>query len=178
MFMAQRVKTWAHFTHTLKRCRMAFTHTYNHSVKAVYPAMRQADKISLLSQCDRAKVGCVFVATSGDILVASNNHSHGGMKSGHSCITTGHELIDQHCCATTHAEIACIVAAMKNAISLEDCVCVVTHTPCVSCSIALIEVGIKLLYIKSRYKEVPQTYQWFMKKGIRVFDWNFNLLEW
>lgn len=151
---------------------------YRHNVRAIYPAMRLASRIALTSQCDRAKVGCAFVGEDATILVASNNHSHGGMKKDHSCVTNGHYMVDSHCCATVHAEIACIVEAMKNALSLEKSACVITHTPCMYCSIALIEVGIKLLYIKERYREDSHMYKMLIQKGIKVFDWNFNALKW
>lgn len=144
----------------------------------IYNAMQLALSMSEKSQCDRAKVGCVFLSWSGEQLAAAYNRPHKGNKKNETCASHGHLLVDGHCLRTIHAEQVCLVEANKYCVDLENSILVVTHTPCMVCTPLIIEAGIKEIYIRERYRENHVTYQWLKENAIKVYDWHFSRMAW
>lgn len=142
--------------------------------QAMQLAMQMADK----SECDRAKVGCVFLSWAGETLVSAFNRPHKGNKQGETCKSHGHLLVDGHCCRTIHAEQIAIIEAGKYCVDIENTILVVTHTPCLVCTPLLIEAGVKEIYIKDRYRENHASYQWLVENCIKVYDWHFRRIAW
>jgi dCMP deaminase len=136
------------------------------------------------SECDRLRVACCAVPyLSYEKPVFGANYSHSGNGIAFNgeritCDTHGHQLVDNHCVRSIHAEQAMLIQALKSKINISGRSLIVTHTPCVTCSILMIEVGIKDIFIGEQYKPQHFVYQWFRNAGIEVYDWQFNQLEW
>ena len=102
------------------------------------------------STCDRAHVGAIVVNKDHRIVATGYNGSV-GRKTPH-CSEIGHAMRDGHCIATQHAELNCISYCAKEGISMGDCVIYVTHFPCLNCTKALIQSGIKKIYYDEAYR--------------------------
>ena len=50
---------------------------------------------------------------------------------------------DGHCIATIHAEMNALLYCAKEGISVKNCIVYVTHFPCLNCTKALVQAGIK-----------------------------------
>ena len=59
---------------------------------------------------------------------------------------------DGHCIATIHAEINALLYCAKEGISVKNSTAYVTHFPCLNCTKALIQAGIKKIYYKNDYR--------------------------
>ena len=59
---------------------------------------------------------------------------------------------DGHCIATIHAEMNALIYCAKEGISVKGCTAYVTHFPCLNCTKALIQAGIKKIYYKYDYR--------------------------
>lgn len=59
---------------------------------------------------------------------------------------------DGHCIATIHAEINALLYCAKEGISVKNCTVYVTHFPCLNCTKALIQAGIKKIYFINDYR--------------------------
>lgn len=111
--------------------------------------MEITDLVASRSTCDRAWVGCLLVNDDNRIVSSGYN----GSVSGNShCDDVGHTMRDGHCIATIHAEINALLYCAKEGISVKDCTAYVTHFPCLNCTKALIQAGIKQIYYKNDYR--------------------------
>lgn len=102
------------------------------------------------STCDRAHVGAVVVNKEHRIVATGYNGSV-GRKTPH-CSEVGHAIRDDHCIATQHAELNCISYCAKEGIPMDGCVIYVTHFPCLHCTKALIQSGIKKIFYEEAYR--------------------------
>lgn len=110
--------------------------------------MKIAFAVSERSTCDRAFVGCVLVNDK-QILTTGFNGSPAGQEH---CDSAGHLLVDGHCIRTIHAETNSIIQAALHGISTKNATCYVTHLPCVNCTKALINAGIKRIVYSVAYR--------------------------
>lgn len=111
--------------------------------------MNIADLVSERSTCDRAYVGCVLVNNDHRIVSTGYNGSISGNPQ---CDEIGHTMRDGHCIATIHAEMNALLSCAKHGISTKDSTCFVTHFPCLNCTKALIQAGIKKIYYRQAYR--------------------------
>ncbi|ADL52471.1 deoxycytidylate deaminase [Clostridium cellulovorans] len=102
------------------------------------------------STCDRANVGAVIVNSENRIVATGYNGSVGS-KTPH-CDDIGHVMRENHCIATQHAEINCLCYCAKEGIPVKNSVIYVTHFPCLNCTKALIQAGIKKIYYSNDYR--------------------------
>ncbi|MCI5675175.1 MAG: cytidine/deoxycytidylate deaminase family protein [Ezakiella sp.] len=103
--------------------------------------------VSKRSTCDRAFVGCVLV--NGDHRIVSTGYN-GSVAGNPHCSDVGHVMRDGHCIATIHAEMNALLYCAKEGISVKGCTAYITHFPCLNCTKALIQAGIKrIVYIES-----------------------------
>ena len=109
--------------------------------------------------CDRAYVGCVLVNDENRIISTGYN---GSVSKNPHCDEAGHTMRDGHCIATIHAEMNALLYCAKEGIKTKGAICYVTHFPCLNCTKALIQAGIKKIY----YVE-----------GYRIDDYAITLLE-
>lgn len=111
--------------------------------------MEITELVASRSTCDRAFVGCILVNDNNRIVSTGYNGSVSG--SPH-CDDIGHTMRDGHCIATIHAEMNALLYCAKEGISVKNCTAYVTHFPCLNCTKALIQAGIKQIYYKHDYR--------------------------
>ncbi len=111
--------------------------------------MEITELVASRSTCDRAWVGCLLVNSSNRIVSTGYNGSVSGNPH---CDDVGHTMRDGHCIATIHAEMNALLYCAKEGISVKDCSAYVTHFPCLNCTKALIQAGIKKIYYKNDYR--------------------------
>ncbi|MBU5439240.1 cytidine/deoxycytidylate deaminase family protein [Tissierella sp. MSJ-40] len=111
--------------------------------------MQIAEIVATRSTCDRAEVGCLIV--NDDHRIVSSGYN-GSISGNDHCDDVGHTIRDGHCIATIHAEINALVYCAKEGIAVKNCTVYVTHFPCLNCTKALIQAGIKQIYYKNDYR--------------------------
>ncbi|WBW50085.1 cytidine/deoxycytidylate deaminase family protein [Peptoniphilus equinus] len=111
--------------------------------------MTIAQMVATRSTCDRAFVGCVIVNDEHRIVSTGYNGSVAGNPS---CDEIGHTMRDGHCIATIHAEMNALLYCAKEGTSVRGCSCYVTHFPCLNCTKALIQAGIKRIVYQEAYR--------------------------
>lgn len=108
-----------------------------------------AEIVATRSTCNRAEIGCLIVNDDNRIVSSGYNGSISGNPH---CDDVGHTMRDGHCIATIHAEINALIYCAREGISVKDCVAYITHFPCLNCTKALIQAGIKKIYYKNDYR--------------------------
>jgi dCMP deaminase len=110
--------------------------------------MDVASRTSLMSRCERLKVGAVIVKKDNIISFSWNGTSPG----------------DDNCCEyeedgvlvtkpeVIHAEEHAILKLAKQGCSGKKSILICTHAPCISCARMIHNVGIKTVYYKDIYK--------------------------
>ena len=111
--------------------------------------MNIAKEVATRSTCDRKYVGAVIVREK-TILSTGYNGSIKGLPH---CDEAGHEMVDDHCIRTTHAEANAIVQAAKNGIEINKSDIYVTASPCYNCFKLIANGGIKTIYYGEFYRE-------------------------
>lgn len=100
--------------------------------------------------CDRAHVGCVLVRDK-QVLTTGYN---GAARSLEDCDLVGHLMIDGHCRRTLHAEQNAIIQAALHGVSTAGATAYITHSPCLTCVLMLINAGIKRVVYSGAYQDV------------------------
>ena len=111
--------------------------------------MNIAKEVATRSTCDRKYVGAVIVREK-TILSTGYNGSIKGLPH---CNEAGHEMVDDHCIRTTHAEANAIVQAAKNGVEINKSDIYVTASPCYNCFKLIANAGIKTIYYGEFYRE-------------------------
>ena len=111
--------------------------------------MEIAEIVATRSTCDRAEVGCLIVNDDNRIVSTGYNGSISGNPH---CNDVGHVMRDGHCIATIHAEINALIYCAREGIPVKGCRVYVTHFPCLNCTKALIQAGIKKIYYRNDYR--------------------------
>lgn len=111
--------------------------------------MEITDLVASRSTCDRAFVGCLLV--NDDNRIVSTGYNGSVAKNPH-CDDVGHTMRNNHCIATIHAEMNALLYCAKEGIPVKGCSAYVTHFPCLDCTKALIQAGIKKIYFKNNYR--------------------------
>lgn len=124
--------------------------------------MANAELISKRSTCDRAFVGAVLVKNNRIIATGYN----GGVSETENCNEAGHQMDDGHCIRTVHAEMNALIQCAKEGISTSDTEIYVTHFPCINCTKALLQAGIKKITYKTVYRPHAFALELIDKKGI------------
>ncbi len=111
--------------------------------------MKIAEQAAARSTCDRKFVGAVVVRDR-NILSTGYNGSISGMQH---CDEVGHEIENDHCIATVHAEANAIIQAAKNGVAIRDATIYVTASPCYQCFKLITNSGIKEIVYKEFYRD-------------------------
>ena len=123
------------------------------------------------SKCCRAKVGAILVK---DNRIISTGYN--GKPSGWNDEACSDEC--KGCKETIHAEVNAIIFAAKNGMSTKDCVLYVTHSPCQSCCLAIIQAGIKVVFFEELYvsksSDGEDGIRMLKEAGIKVFKYEKN----
>ena len=117
------------------------------------------------STCDRAFVGCVLVNKDHRIVSTGYNGSASGAPH---CDEIGHTMRDGHCIATIHAEMNALLYCAKEGISAKNTRAYVTHFPCLNCTKALIQAGIKSIYYENAYRVDEYALELLKLAGVEV----------
>lgn len=123
--------------------------------------------------CDRGRSGCI-IAKNNRILVTGYVGSPAGLPH---CDEVGHMLkkmihedgtVTQHCVRTVHAEQNAICQAAKNGISIDGATLYCKMTPCRTCSMLIINCGIKRVVCEKRYHDSADSLAMFAQAGVEV----------
>lgn len=123
--------------------------------------MAQAMLLSLRSTCARLSVGATLVK---DNRVIAGGYN-GAVSGEFHCIEHGCYMEDGHCIRTIHAEVNALLQCSKNGVSTEGASVYVTHFPCVHCTKALLQAGVKNIYYREDYKNHPYAIELIEKTG-------------
>lgn len=130
------------------------------------------------STCSRLHVGAIF-AREGRILVTGYNGAPSGLPHcDHSCSCGGDFNLehlslcpaDKPCTTAVHAEQNGISYAAKWGIKLEDSELYVTHMPCLTCALSLVNVGIKRVFYSKPFRD-HSGIRLLESAGIEVLDY-------
>lgn len=124
--------------------------------------MANAELIAKRSTCDRAFVGAVLVRQKRIIATGYN----GGVAATDNCNEVGHEMEDGHCIRTVHAEMNALIQCAKEGLSTDGTEIYVTHFPCVNCTKALLQAGIKKITYKESYRPHPFAIKLMKQRGV------------
>jgi dCMP deaminase len=111
--------------------------------------MKIAEQAATRSTCDRKFVGAVVVRDR-NILSTGYNGSIGGMPH---CDEVGHEMENDHCIATVHAEANAIIQAAKHGVATKDATIYITASPCYSCFKLIANSGISRIVYGEFYRD-------------------------
>jgi len=113
--------------------------------------------------CDRLHVGCVLVRDK-QVLTTGYN---GAARSLDDCDLVGHLLIDGHCRRTLHAEQNAIIQAALHGVSTAGATAYLTHQPCMTCALMLINAGIVRVIYSGEYQD-ENSIKFFNAAGISL----------
>ncbi len=130
-----------------------------------------ANAISKRATCDRGRSGCV-IARDRRILVTGYVGSPAGLphcdEAGHLFKKTIHEdgHVTKHCVRTVHAEQNAICQAAKFGISIDGATLYCRMTPCITCSMLLINSGIIRVVCEKRYHNAVDSEKLLKEAGV------------
>ncbi|CEG27937.1 dCMP deaminase [Bacillus sp. B-jedd] len=126
--------------------------------------MAQSHLLALRSTCTRLMVGATIVR---DKRIIAGGYN-GSIAGGEHCTDHGCYVIDHHCVRTIHAEMNALLQCAKFGVPTGGAEIYVTHFPCLQCSKAIIQAGIKTVYFASDYKNHPYAMELFEKANVRT----------
>lgn len=134
--------------------------------------------VSKRSTCDRGRASCVFVK---DKQILATGYAGSPIGFPH-CDDVGHELkqsvnddgtISSHCVRTVHAEQNAICQVAKRGISIDGSTVYVNMTPCRTCTMLLINCGVKRVYAVRKYHAGAESEKMFKKAKIKL-EYKYN----
>lgn len=106
--------------------------------------IKMAEDASKLSNCPRAKCGCVALIKDDEIVqtISGYNHHVGD----ENC-----ELVDNHCVSAVHAEVDMIHQSMLKQVSLWGATIISLEYPCQRCMVELANCKVDKVYYRNNY---------------------------
>jgi dCMP deaminase len=137
--------------------------------------MEIMDTVSKRATCDRGRSGCV-IAKENQLLVSgyvgSPNHLPHCDEVGHIIKKVMHidegDRISEHCVRTVHAEQNAICQAAKRGISIDGATLYCRMTPCRTCTMLIINSGIKRVVCQRKYQLAKESEDMFVQAGIQL----------
>ncbi len=126
--------------------------------------MTQSHLLAMRSTCTRLSVGATIVR---DKRIIAGGYN-GSISGGEHCTEKGCYVVDNHCIRTIHAEINALLQCAKFGASTDGAEIYVTHFPCVHCSKAIIQSGIKAVYYAEDYKNHAYAIEMFQSSEVKV----------
>lgn len=111
--------------------------------------MNIARQVATRSTCDRKHVGAVVVR---ERTILSTGYN-GSIRAMPHCDDVGHDLENDHCVATVHAEANAIIQAAKNGVQVEGAEIYTTASPCWNCFKLIANSGIREIYYGEFYRD-------------------------
>lgn len=124
--------------------------------------MAQSHLLATRSTCTRLMVGALIVRDRRIIAGGYNGSISGGVH----CIDEGCYVIDGHCVRTIHAEMNALLQCAKFGVSTQNAELYVTHFPCLSCTKAIIQSGIRTVYYAANYRNHPYAEELLHAAGV------------
>ncbi|WP_163526413.1 ComE operon protein 2 [Halobacillus ihumii] len=116
------------------------------------------------STCERLAVGAVIVRDKRMIAGGYNGSVSGGVH----CVDEGCYVIDGHCVRTIHAEMNALLQCAKFGVATEQAEIYVSHFPCLHCTKAIIQAGIKAVYYSEDYRNHPYAIELLTQAGVEI----------
>ena len=142
--------------------------------------MEIAQVVAKRSTCSRLGVGAVFARGGRVVTMGYNGVAAGMPHCNHSC-NCGHAragvdcMIDcqsqEPCTKASHAERNGIDFAARHGYGLEGTALYVTHSPCVACANALINVGVVAVTYKEQYRSLDGLNE-LRNAGVQIYQWS------
>lgn len=117
------------------------------------------ESIAKLSYCQRLKVGSLIVKNNSIISYGYNGTAHGD---DNIC-----EIDDVTLPNVIHSEMNSIYKCARGTESAEGATMFISHSPCMACSIAIVQTGIKSVYYIHEYRD-HSPIDYLLSKGINV----------
>lgn len=117
--------------------------------------MNIAKQVASRSTCNRKFVGSVIVK---DKTILSTGYN-GSVRGRPHCDDVDHDMENDHCVATVHAEANAIIQAAKNGVCIDGAELYTTSSPCWNCFKLIANSGIKKIYYGEFYRD---------KKSIKI----------
>jgi dCMP deaminase len=111
--------------------------------------MNIAKEVATRSTCNRKHIGAVIVRDK-NILATGYNGSIRGLAH---CDDAGHEMKNDHCVRTIHAEANAIVQSARNGVRIENSEIYVTASPCYDCFKMIANAWISTIYYAEFYRD-------------------------
>ncbi len=111
--------------------------------------MNIAEQVATRSTCSRKHVGAVIVR---DRTILSTGYN-GSLRGAPHCDEVGHDLENDHCVRTVHAEANAVAQASKHGIRIDQAEIYVTASPCLTCFKLIANCGITKIYYKEFYRD-------------------------
>ena len=130
-----------------------------HKFDQVY--LNIAKEVSLLSHCERSKVGAVLVKD-GNIIAFGYNGTPAGMNN---CCERNDVTVPE----VIHAEMNAILKAARSGHAVGGAELYLTLSPCVDCAKLILQSGIKRVFYLQEYRKTDGID--FLKKFIDIFQY-------
>ena len=130
-----------------------------HKLDQVY--LNIAKEVSLLSHCERSKVGAVLVKD-GNIIAFGYNGTPAGMNN---CCERHDVTVPE----VIHAEMNAILKAARSGYAVGGAELYLTLSPCVDCAKLILQSGIKRVIYLQEYRKTDGVE--FLKKFIDIFQY-------
>ncbi len=111
--------------------------------------MQIATDVATRSTCDRKFVGAVIVR---DKMILSTGYN-GSIRGLPHCDEVGHEMENDHCVRTVHAEANAIAQSARNGVRIEGSDIYVTASPCYNCFKLIANSGITRIFYGELYRD-------------------------
>lgn len=126
--------------------------------------MAQAVLLSLRSTCTRLEVGATLVK---DKRIIAGGYN-GSVSGDDHCIDSGCYVVEGHCIRTIHAEMNALLQCAKLGVSTEGAEIYVTHFPCLPCTKAILQAGIKKIHYLNDYRNNEYAQNLIQQVGVQV----------
>ncbi len=123
-----------------------------------------AHSVASRSTCARKHVGCVLVYDK-RIISAGYNGSVPGQPH---CDDAGHDLVNDHCVRTVHAEVNAVVQAARAGVRTLGAVAYTNTYPCWPCFKVLLTAGIFQVVYDDAYRVDPRVQETAARAGLSV----------
>ncbi len=115
--------------------------------------MAIAEQVATRSTCDRKHIGAVIVR---DKTILSTGYN-GSLRGSPHCDEVGHDIENDHCVRTVHAEANAVAQAAKNGVAIDGSEIYVTASPCLTCFKLVANSGITRIFYKEFYRDARIT---------------------
>ena len=125
--------------------------------------MNIAEQVATRSTCGRKHVGAVIVR---DRTILSTGYN-GSLRGAPHCDDAGHDMENDHCVRTVHAEANAVAQAAKQGARIDQAEIYVTASPCLTCFKLVANAGITKIYYKEFYRDERIT-EYAKQAGVKL----------